>query len=82
MEVIDLLTLKIRELGGDGLVNVDAECGCKLEDLAPCGSVRHDCQLASEERACKGSDFDFLMIPFTPSSPSAPRKDIHTNGST
>ena len=80
MEVIDLLTLKIRELGGDGLVNVDAECGCKLEDLAPCGAVRHDCQLASEERACEGSDFDFLMIPFMPSRPPSPREGAPTNG--
>jgi len=35
---------RIRELGGDGLVDYDRECGCGLKDIAPCGHIGMDCE--------------------------------------
>jgi len=49
--------------GADGLVSSGRECGCLLEDLAPCGDMGHDC-LAARRRNCpRGSEYDFLMFP-------------------
>ncbi len=30
-------------MGFDGLYSADAECGCKLDDLAPCGEMSPEC---------------------------------------
>lgn len=34
--VIEIVAASLRASGHDGLVNVDAECGCLHDDLAPC----------------------------------------------
>ena len=43
----DILIANIKRLGGDGLCYPEIECGCSVDDLAPCDScdLQH-CRLA------------------------------------
>ena len=49
----------VRTLGGDGLVDDDGECGCRLQDLAPCGHMGMDCAAARlvQCQSCKYDGF-------------------------
>lgn len=44
--VLDILDQYLRANGYDGLVNPDAECGCRLGDLRPCASDFSGCEPA------------------------------------
>lgn len=46
----------------DGLYNADAECGCELFDLAPCGEIGGECR-AGYKVPCTDheSEFDFII---------------------
>lgn len=41
--VIEIVQEHLRTKGADGLVCPDAECGCMLGDLVPCGSDFSQC---------------------------------------
>ncbi len=41
--VIEILKQHLVDNGFDGLVNGDAECGCELSDLQPCGESFAGC---------------------------------------
>jgi hypothetical protein len=42
--VIQIIKAHLVTIGADGLVLPDAECGCELADLAPCGGVDGACE--------------------------------------
>ena len=42
--VIEIVREHLVSVGADGLVCPDAECGCKLDDLAPCGGGIGGCK--------------------------------------
>jgi len=43
----NMIASQLKLMGADGLVNTNAECGCGIEDLAPCGCPNFDeCQPA------------------------------------
>ncbi len=42
MNILAMVSERLKELGADGLCN-DEECGCGLNDLAPCGTFPADC---------------------------------------
>jgi hypothetical protein len=46
MRVIDIVRVHLQTHGYDGLVQTDARCGCRLDDLVPCGSLCDDCEPA------------------------------------
>ena len=37
--VDDIIRTVLVEMGADGLCNPDGECGCGIEDLAPCDCI-------------------------------------------
>jgi hypothetical protein len=37
--VDDIIRTALVEIGADGLCNPDEECGCGIEDLAPCDCI-------------------------------------------
>lgn len=41
-----IVTEAIKQAGADGLVNLDGECGCGIDDLWPCGHPNENCELA------------------------------------
>jgi len=45
IEVIDAVKMAIIDGGFDGLCNLDNECGCSVDDLAPCGEMNQHCVL-------------------------------------
>lgn len=45
----EILKLQIYEMGGDGLCFPFMECGCGLDDIAPCGCLDIDeCEVAKK----------------------------------
>jgi hypothetical protein len=46
MTVEEILKSAIAAAGGDGLCNSDLECGCGVDDLAPCDAMGIDCVIA------------------------------------
>ena len=46
IEVIDAVKMAIIDGGFDGLCNLDNDnCGCLVDDLAPCGEINQHCVL-------------------------------------
>lgn len=46
IEVIDAVKMAIIDGGFDGLCNLDNDnCGCLVDDLAPCGEMNQHCVL-------------------------------------
>jgi len=61
--VRDIIESYLRDNGFDGLCEPDTECGCGLDDLAPCGGIIQDCSPAYQVPLPDGgvwftSDFD------------------------
>lgn len=48
MEVQDIVIKHLKDNDFDGLYNDTSECGCGLDDLAPCGESTMDCKPAIE----------------------------------
>lgn len=48
--------------GYDGLYDGD-ECGCSVDDLAPCEQMGQDCVAARRVKAEPRTGVDYLMIP-------------------
>ena len=44
MTVAEIVREYLEKNDFDGLVEEDAECGCDLDDLAPCGEMRATCE--------------------------------------
>jgi hypothetical protein len=42
MTLRDYIKIKLRELGADGLYCGDGECGCSIDELAPCEAINLD----------------------------------------
>jgi len=36
--IIELIRMSLKGVGANGLCNSDIECGCKIDDLCPCGN--------------------------------------------
>ena len=53
---------KIRELGGDGLVDWGERCGCILKEIASCGNIGMDCRAARKFRCSSCYRFSFLPL--------------------
>lgn len=52
--VSDIIVLKLKRLGCDGLASPDADCGCGIDDLAPCGGTCMDCLPARSRVTSEG----------------------------
>jgi len=52
--VRDIIESYLRDNGFDGLCEPDTECGCGLDDLAPCGGIIQDCHPAYRIRRPDG----------------------------
>lgn len=60
MNVKEMLQKALREMGADGLVNPDEECGCDIDDLAPCECLNlGECHAAKWVKP-KKDDPDYL----------------------
>jgi hypothetical protein len=47
MTVKDIIIEKIKQIGADGLCNIESDCGCGLDDLMPCNDqFIYDCEPA------------------------------------
>ncbi len=55
MNAIDIVINHLRNHGYDGLCHPDNECGCGLNDFAPCGDGPYpDCQSAKARKLKEG----------------------------
>ena len=53
-DVKDIIKNHLIENGYDGLVNLEGECGCTLDDYHACGEYMFECKPAYKwENACK-----------------------------
>lgn len=44
MRVIEIIKESLKEKGFSGLIHGDGECGCEIDDLAPCGIDISECR--------------------------------------
>ena len=44
MTVIDIVLKYLKDNGYDGLLDRHGECGCEIDDLAPCGEMQETCE--------------------------------------
>jgi hypothetical protein len=52
MNAREMLQEALRLLGADGLCNPDAECGCDIDDLAPCEACNlTECRAAKKMKS-------------------------------
>lgn len=66
MDVREILTAKIKELGAEGLCDDDPyePCGCTLDDFAPCGCTSLRCVPAKNNvEKAKEHDVEMWMEP-------------------
>ena len=61
-DVLELVKISLKKKGFDGLRR-DGECGCDLDDLAPCGEITAHCEAGYKVTAPIDSDasFDFYI---------------------
>lgn len=43
-DVVEIVAEWLKDKGFSGLINPDSECGCPLDDIAPCGEMQGDCE--------------------------------------
>lgn len=61
--VIQIVSNYLTSIGANGLVCPDAECGCKLDDLAPCGGDFGGCQPGYISKPTDPVECNWLMWP-------------------
>lgn len=59
--VKDFVKECLEEYGYGGLYNEEDGCACETQDLAPCGSIKDDCQAGFLE-PCDCGDHDFHVV--------------------
>lgn len=57
MNIAEIVAAWLKEHGYDGLCNSELECGCNLEDLAPCVDCCGDCVAGYDHGPREGCDF-------------------------
>lgn len=63
MRVLEMVRERLLADGYDGLVDEHGECGCRLDDLAPCGEMGEGCEAAhAVATRIEASGFDFVMF--------------------
>ena len=55
MNILDMVRRQLVALGADGLANPGQDCGCGLDDLAPCGNP-HETECVSARKVERGGD--------------------------
>jgi len=58
MTVCELLTEALKANDFDGLYNSDMECGCKLDDLCPCGNPDADNCVGGYKRIAEDGEWE------------------------
>lgn len=61
--VIEIVKEKLQAMGADGLVCPEAECSCKLNDLAPCGGDFGKCRPGFISAPNDPVEYDWEMWP-------------------
>lgn len=52
MNVIEMIKKELVDMGADGLVNEEYECGCQFDNLMQCGNVHEsNCRAAKNNAA-------------------------------
>lgn len=58
--VLDMVAEALKAKGFDGL-HYEGECGCSVDDLAPCGQIDSHCEAGYKVIAPSGKDYDFYI---------------------
>lgn len=72
----DIIVSKLKRLGCDGLASPDADCGCGIADLAPCGGTCMDCLPARSRVTSEGIGWyavGFVKLPHDDKESNTPR---------
>ena len=72
MTIETIIKQAIAAAGGDGLCNTELDCGCAVDELAPCNAVGMACEVArsrilgAEERVGECGPGDRIFDPVQP----------------
>jgi len=75
INLIDLIRSGLKDCGANGLCNSDIECGCKIDDLCPCGEPDLNYCIAgvSIAQLAKKHNTDFWIVPLPEYKHKLPR---------
>lgn len=60
VNILEIINDYLKANGYEGLVNTTNECGCGVDDLAPCGDITSDCEGAHAIKQPVGAEFDVV----------------------
>lgn len=63
MTIIDIVKKYLLENKYDGLCDCENECGCRLDDLAPCGEMSGRCEAGHLIECNCGEGCDYHIAP-------------------
>lgn len=63
MKLREILKEYLEKNEYEGLVNIDLDCGCTIEDFMPCDAPYINCEAGYKKSSTENKEFDWIIVP-------------------